>query len=66
MIREENEKMTIYDINEIKQKAFDYFASLYQLNGNIEEIGTATVYITDFVSELEKESKKEGSDSEAV
>ena len=58
--------MTIYDINEIKQKAFDYFASLYQLNGNIEEIGTAAVYITDFVSELEKESKKEGSDSEAV
>lgn len=58
--------MTIYDINEIKQKAFDYFGSLYLRNGNIEEVGTATVYITDFVLELEKESKKEGSDSEAV
>ena len=58
--------MTIYDINEIKQKAFDYFASLYLRNGNIEEIGTATVYITDFVSELERESKKEGSGSETV
>ena len=52
--------MTIYDINELKQKAFDYFASLYQLNGNIEEIGIAAVYIGRFISELEKAIKKEG------
>lgn len=58
--------MTIYDINEIKQKAFDYFGSLYLRNGNVEEIGTATVYITDFVSELEKENKKEGAGNEAL
>ena len=58
--------MTIYDINEIKQKAFDYFGSLYLRNGNIEEVGTAAANLTGFIAELEKESKKEGSDSEAV
>lgn len=56
--------MTIYDINEIKQKAIDYLASLRK--EGLEVIGTAAIYITDFVSELEKESKKEGSDSETV
>lgn len=56
--------MTIYDINDIKHKAFDYFASLKK--EGIEEVGAAVIYITEFVSELEKESKKEGSDNEAV
>ena len=56
--------MTIYDINEIKQKAIDYLASLRK--EGLEEIGAAAIYITEFIAELEKESKKEGSDSEAV
>jgi hypothetical protein len=62
--REENNKMTIYDINEIKQKAIDYLASLRK--EGLEEIGAAAIYITEFIAELEKETTKEGSDSEAV
>lgn len=58
--------MTIYDINEIKQKAIDYLHNVYTLSESIEEVGTAAANITCFITELEKESKKEGSDSEAV
>lgn len=58
--------MTIYDINEIKQKAIDYLHNIFTLSECIEEVGTAAANITGFIAELEKESKKEGSDSEAV
>ena len=66
--------MTIYDINELKQKAIDYLHNIFTLSESIEEVGTATANITGFITALEKENKfmtmlekenkKEVSDSE--
>lgn len=56
--------MTIYDINELKQKAIDYLASLRK--EGLEVIGVATIYVTEFIDELEKETTKEGAGNEAL
>ena len=57
--------MTIYDINEIKQKAIDYLETIrLQNDDDVEEVGIAAVNIVRFISELENETTKEGSANE--
>lgn len=58
--------MTIYDINELKQKAIDYLHNIFTLSESIEEVGTAAANITCFITELEKETTKEGAGNEAL
>ena len=52
--------MIIYDINKLKQKAIDYLASLRKKG--IEEVGTAATYITEFITELEKNATEDTKD----
>ncbi len=51
--------MTEYELNELKTKALDYIGAIVQESEDEHEIDCASTYITLFISQLERQMKKE-------